>query len=505
MRAPRAGGDSGQPGPWDRGHSDVPDPWDDLVALCRLPHRGTATAEEGRAARWLAARLAEMGYQVDVQPFTAPRHTLYLGPGFIGVALAALGIGGARWQGPAWALGLLAAAAALVLLPLLGELVLWPRGSRLSLALLVPRGASQNVVARLPRRGGPAAGAARGAVGGGAPHPAPRPVREPAARPPADVADPSATRPPAAAAGPNVTRPPADAAGAAAARPPADAVEPGAARPPAGPPWPLHVVVTAHYDTQWGSWLFAPRILPGLQAFFVVGYAAFLAVPLLLVARAVGLAGSTPLAVAAAASAAVAAFLLISWLGGRPVNGANDNGSGVAVALALARRWARQPLPGIELLLAFTGAEETGMRGMAALLEHPWFPRTAPGGVAVVNVDNVGAGRLHYLTAEGMLLPVRYDPWLVAQARRLAEELPAGLLTPGPRPLLPTDALVAAARGIPAITFLATGPGGRIPHYHWHTDRLEHVDRGHLAGVADLLWRYLAQLATAADRAAGRR
>ena len=455
--------------PCDAGEADRPDPWDDLVALCRLPHRGTATAEEARAARWLAARLAEIGYEVDVQPFTAPRHTLYLGPGLIGLALAALGMLGARWQGPAGALGLLAAAAALALLPLVGELVLWPRGSRLSLALLVPRGPSQNVVARLARKDGTAADAPRGAVAlaaGDEPGPTPStPGRAPEGAGEVDAA----------------------------------------ARVPVGSASPLHVVVTAHYDTQWGSWLFAPRILPGLKAFFLVGYAAFLAVPLLLVARAAGLAVSTPLAVAAAASAAVAAFLLVSWLGGRPVNGANDNGSGVAVALALARRWARGPLPGIQLILAFTGAEETGMRGMAALLEHPWFPRAAPGGIAVVNVDNVGAGRLHYLTAEGMLVPVRYAPWLVTQARRLAQGLPAGLLTPGPRPLLPTDALVAAARGIPAITFLATGPGGRIPHYHWHTDRLEHVDRGHLAGVADLLWQYLAQLATAADRAAGRR
>ncbi|ADU50571.1 peptidase M28 [Thermaerobacter marianensis DSM 12885] len=404
----------------------VPDPWPDLEALCRLPHRGTATPEEGRAARWLAAVLQERGYEVDVQPFTAPRHTLYLGPGWIGLGLAALALGGARWSGPAWGYAVMAAVAVLALLPLVGELALWPAGSRLSLGVVVPRGRSQNVVARLPRHGAP-----RG-----------------------------------------------------------DAV--------AGPP--LHVVVTAHYDTQWGSWLFAPRFLPFLQAFFVAGYAAFAAVPVLLAARALGAAPAAPLAAAGALAAAVAGFLLVSWLAGRPVNGANDNGSGVAVALALARRWAQAPLPGIELTVALTGAEETGMRGMAALLDHPWFPRHAPRGVVVVNVDNVGAGRLHYLTAEGMLRPVRYDRWLVERARELAAALPAGMLTPGPRPLLPTDALVPAARGIPAITFLGAGPRGRIPHYHWHTDRLEHVDRAHLVQVAGVLWSYLEHLARAASR-----
>ena len=417
----------------------VPDPWPDLEELCRLPHRGTGTPEEGRAARWLAARLKELGFEVDVQPFGAPRHTLYLGPGLIGLVLAVLGLAGARPDIPGALAGLLALGGVLALVPLVGELALWPKGVPVSLAWVVPRGRSQNVVARWPRAGAPAS-----------------------------PSTPSGTA--AGAAGPG-------------------------ARPAAAPA--LRLVIAAHYDTQWGSWLFAPRFLPWLQAFFTAGYAAFAAVPLLLAARAGGLPVAGPLAAAAWASAAVAAFLLISWATGRPINGANDNGSGVAVALALARRWASAPLPGVELLVALTGAEETGMRGMAALLEHLWF-RDGQGPVAVVNIDNVGAGRLHYLTAEGMVVPVRYDPGLVEQARRLAGELPPGRLTPGPRPLLPTDALVPAARRIPAITFLATGADGRIPHYHWHTDRLEHVDRTHLAQVAQVLWAYVSRLAAAA-------
>ncbi|QIA26467.1 M20/M25/M40 family metallo-hydrolase [Thermaerobacter sp. PB12/4term] len=431
------------------GEPPVPDPWDDLESLCRLPHRGTCTPEEGRAARWLAARLAELGFEVDLQPFTAPRHTLYLGPGLTGLVLAALGLTGARWAGPGAGSGLLALMALVTLVPLLGELALWPGGTPISLAWVVPRGRSQNVVARWPQ-GTPRAAAAR--------------------------------QPGEAGPGPS-----------AAGLPAAGPQEPLGGRQ--GEPGPLHLVITAHYDTQWGSWLFAPRFLPWLQAFFVAGYAAFAAVPVLLAARAAGMVAAAPLAAAALVSAAVAGFLLLSWATGRPINGANDNGSGVAVALALARRWAARPLPGVELVVALTGAEETGMRGMAALLSHPWFPRQRGSQVAVLNIDNVGAGRLHYLTAEGMLLPVRYDARLVQEARRLAAALPAGRLTPGPRPLLPTDALVPAARRIPAITFLATGPGGRIPHYHWHTDRLEHVDRAHLAEVARVLWTYVAQLA----------
>lgn len=455
---------------------EVPDPWNDLEALCRLPHRGTCTPEEGRAARWLAALLQELGFEVDLQPFAAPRHTLYLGPGLTGLLLSGLGLAGARWAEPGAGSGLLACLALAALVPLLGELVLWPGGVPVSLAWIVPRGRSQNVVARWPRPDatGPAAVATRASA---------------------------ARATPAATAAGSRASPPTPAAATSAVDAPDGPADPGAGTRAGTGDTRLHLVLTAHYDTQWGSWLFAPRFLPWLQAFFVAGYAAFAAVPVLLAARAAGLAVAGPLAGAAWGSAAVAGFLLISWAAGRPINGANDNGSGVAVALALARRWASVPLPGVELVVALTGAEETGMRGMAALLSHPWFPRDRRDRVAVVNVDNVGAGRLHYLTAEGMLLPVRYDPGLVEHARRLAAELPAGQLAPGPRPLLPTDALVPAARRIPSITFLATGPDNRIPHYHWHTDRLEHVDRSHLAQVARVLWEYVTRL-TAARRPA---
>ncbi|HEY8415157.1 MAG TPA: M20/M25/M40 family metallo-hydrolase [Thermaerobacter sp.] len=397
------------------------DLWRDLTELSRLPHRGSGTREEARAARWLAARLQELGYEVEIQEFRTPRHTLYLGPAWIGLALAALAVTARNLAGGGTALA--AAAALVALLPLLGEVLFWPYGWPINLTPLLPRARSQNVLARPgPSRAGN------------------------------DIAAPR-----------------------------------------------LHLFLVAHYDTQWGSWLFAPRFLPFTRSFFTLGYAGFVAVPLLLVLRAAGVAGASPALLAAGIlDAAVAGFLLLCWLTGRPVNGANDNGSGVAVALELARRLHARPLPGAEVTVVFTGAEEVGMRGMATFVAHPLFRRALARGrdrVVVINLDNVGRGRLHYLTGEGLVVPVAYDRRLVCLAARVAAALPTGRLTPGPRPLLPTDALLPAARKIPAITFLATGPDGRIPHYHWHSDRLEQVDRRHLEEVADTVWAFLQALA----------
>lgn len=419
------------------------DVWRDLTELSRLPHRGSGTREEARAACWLAARLQELGYQVEIQEFRTPRHTLYLGPAWTGLALAALAVAARDLAGGGAALT--AAAALLALLPLLGEVLLWPYGWPINLTPLLPRARSQNVLAR--------PGPARTGEGGGT-------------------------------------------TGGHGVRAPRDRSRPGGGDD-ASPRF--HLFLVAHYDTQWGSWLFAPRFLPFTRSFFTLGYAGFLAVPLLLFLRAAGVAAAAPALLAAGLlDAAVAGFLLLCWLAGRPVNGANDNGSGVAVALEMARRLQARPLPGVEVTLVFTGAEEVGMRGMAAFLTHPSFRAALARGrdrVVVVNLDNVGRGRLHYLTGEGLIVPVAYDRRLTSLAAGVAGGLPAGRLTPGPRPLLPTDALLPAARQIPAITFLATGPDGRIPHYHWHSDRPDQVDRRHLEEVADSVWAYLQALA----------
>ncbi|MFZ5816318.1 MAG: M28 family metallopeptidase [Bacillota bacterium] len=118
--------------------------WSFLERVCRYPHRGVGTPEEGAAAREAAAWLEAMGYAVEIQPFRAPRDTLYLGPavlmtGFLGAA--GLGFLGLPWLG----LGL----TLLLLVPLVGEM----RGRGPDLDLYLPKVRSQNVIARAPERG----------------------------------------------------------------------------------------------------------------------------------------------------------------------------------------------------------------------------------------------------------------------------------------------------------------------------------------------------------------
>lgn len=377
--------------------------WDYLEGLSRLPARGSATEGERRAARWLGEQLQALGYEVEMQPFRSPRHTLYIGPALvIAVVLGALGL---SLSVPAVAAVLAVAA----LVPLVGEML----GAGVNFDLILPKRASQNVLARPP-----------------------------------------------------------------------------GARRPGG-----DVVVVAHYDTQWGSWLFAPAFQRWLQPFFVLTYGGLaLALAAIVLRWALGGAGwiDALSLLAGGLLVATGAFLLGSWLTGRAVPGANDNGSGVAVALAAAARWMEEndePAAGAARLnptFLFTGCEEVGLRGMHRFLDGAEMDP----GTVFVNIDNVGGGRLRFLLGEGMLAYQPYDADLLATARTLAEGY-GGQIAPLKNLLLPTDGLLPAKAGFPAITFLAMNDDGTIPHYHWHTDTLENVDRATVELTERFVWDFL--------------
>lgn len=239
------------------------------------------------------------------------------------------------------------------------------------------------------------------------------------------------------------------------------------------------VVIVAHYDTQWGSWLFHPRFRPFLRPFFYVVYGglALNVVGLFMRALLPSVAwGATFLTVSGVILTLAGLFLGASLATGQAVPGANDNGSGVAVALALADRWRAEGPEELEPVFLFTGCEEVGLRGMRHYLETA---QLAPDTI-FINLDNVGGGRLRFLLGEGMLTYQKYDADLIALAEQVAERYP-GKVESLRNLILPTDGLLAAKAGYKTITLLAAGERGVIPDYHWHTDTLEHVDRNVLA------------------------
>ncbi|WP_456476443.1 M28 family peptidase [Oceanithermus sp.] len=222
---------------------------------------------------------------------------------------------------------------------------------------------------------------------------------------------------------------------------------------------PRTLVLMAHYDTAKTYWTYDPKRVRGFRATFLLNAAlAALAVP---AAWRGGLVGGV-LGVYFLAQAG-----LLGWreLTAPYVNGANDNASGVAVVTELFLDLARRPPAGWRVVLALTGAEETGAAGAEALCRSGELPEDA----WILNVDNVGAGGLHYATGEGMLAYYPYRGALVEAAGRI----------PGARPVAyrPAylDTLPCARRGRTVLTLVRL-EGGVPPNWHWPSDRPEAVD-----------------------------
>src|SRR6185503_4440798 len=147
--------------------------------------------------------------------------------------------------------------------------------------------------------------------------------------------------------------------------------------------------------------------------------------------------------------------------------GANDNASGVATTLEVARRLAADEPAMVEPWFVFTGAGDSGALGMRQWLEaHGGSMRGVP--TYFVNVKGTGNGRVCHVVGEGYATLVRNDERLARLSERAGSERHVWRVG--------TDASAAAAQGHPAITIACLDAGGRIAHSHRPTDTPENVD-----------------------------
>lgn len=222
-------------------------------------------------------------------------------------------------------------------------------------------------------------------------------------------------------------------------------------------------VLVAHLDAQrsgllWGRALVEAGAKRRLASRAMAPAGAGAALALALRSRRLGIAG---------------ALAMLDTATSPTVPGANDNASGVAALLELARRLAADPLEGTEVLLVFPGAEEAGMGGMRAFLAAH---RLDPARTFVLGLDTVGSGLPVVARAEGSFLPHAYrdaDLDLVAEgAARAGVEPPERW-----RIAAWTDPILARFAGLPAASLLSVSPEtGMYTHYHRMDGVPEHVD-----------------------------
>jgi hypothetical protein len=147
-------------------------------------------------------------------------------------------------------------------------------------------------------------------------------------------------------------------------------------------------------------------------------------------------------------------------------NGANDNASGVAFLLELARKIAQRPLKFSVLFIAF-GAEETGLNGSFHFVRSA-SKETLNKIKFALNFDLMGNGQEGAMAVGGQTYPELFERFQ-RQSRKL--QLPFPLKT---RPnAANSDHYPFTLKKIPALFFYTMGGA---PHYHDIYDRAETID-----------------------------
>jgi hypothetical protein len=174
-------------------------------------------------------------------------------------------------------------------------------------------------------------------------------------------------------------------------------------------------------------------------------------------------------------------------------NGADDDGSGSAALIGLARAFARDPKPRRSALFIWHSGEEIGLYGSRYFADHPTVPLENI--VAQINVDMVGRNHNN--------LPAESNTVYSIGADRISTQLHNILIDANasmPKPLTldfqlndPTDPerlyyrsdhYSYAAKGIPVIFFTTF----LHPDYHRVTDELDKIDFPKLSRISDLIY-----------------
>jgi Peptidase family M28 len=267
----------------------------------------------------------------------------------------------------------------------------------------------------------------------------------------------------------------------------------GAAGPSAGPAPggrpAVTLVITANYDAGRAGLAYrgplrrtaarlgraTGRIGPGWLGWLALAFTWLLVTALL---RAGG-AGGTVIGVAQlvpTAALVLSLALLLELASAEFTAAANDNASGVALALALTRVLDAAPPRRLAVDVVLQGAGDGGMIGLARHLRARRGELTR-GTAVVLGIGACGAGEPAWWTADGPLIPLRFLRRLGDIAQR-ATGAGTEIGATAHRGRGTTPAFPARLAGLPAITIGNLDRGGLSPRSHQRGDIPEALDRG---------------------------
>lgn len=171
-------------------------------------------------------------------------------------------------------------------------------------------------------------------------------------------------------------------------------------------------------------------------------------------------------------------------------NGADDNASGTAGLIELARRLAARdkPLPRRIVFIAFTG-EERGLLGSAAYVDKPLFPLDKT--IAMFNMDMIGRMEEDKLVVFGTGTSSRWDGLVDQQAAGQKIEI-----SKKPEGFGPSDHSSFYGKDIPVLHLFT----GTHPDYHRPGDDWEKLNYPGMNRIINLLEAIVVDTATAEAR-----
>jgi hypothetical protein len=264
------------------------------------------------------------------------------------------------------------------------------------------------------------------------------------------------------------------------------------------------LVVHAHHDAARTSFIFDQTVakfmvekLPGVMARtdrwpplmgLVIGGPVTVAVS--------ALTGGRRTAAVGTAAATATAVVMADMIRQPVVPGANDNLSGVAVLLEVARRLQKAPPPeGVRVILLSAGAEECNQEGMLAFARRH-FGRLSPDSTSFLCLDTVGSPELVLIEGEGFLRMYEYPSQQKERVAAAARD--AGIhVRRGIRFTFATDGLVSLRRGY-QVASIGSVTEYLVPaNYHWPTDTADNVNYASVEDSVEIVMGTIARSAAA--------